>query len=450
MKKQSLLIAYHFLSLLMFPAFCLFLLGAVLRRPAYRRGMAQRFGIYPPDFFKRLRGKKVLWIHAASVGEVMMSRSFIHTLRALYPNSALVFSTITPSGQDTARKHLKGIALHLYFPFDLLWIVRTLVSRMQPSLFIFLETEIWANCLKTLSEKKIPSVMINGRISERSFPRYKKFRPFFLETLGLVSAFLMQSDQDAERILHLGASPDCVVVTGNMKYDQAGSEKKMPPQKSITLASLALSAHDWLMIAGSTRPGEEKAVLEAYRILQATLPSVRLLMAPRHLQRLDEVEALLTEEGFEVIRKTKIADSGRAMPLILLDTLGELEEIYGLGVFIFIGGGLAPFGGHNPLEAAAHQKPVFFGPHMENFKEIAAQLKASGGGIEVETGKGLGEKMAELAENPAEFRRRGEAAMQVVLKHRGAVKRNLDQLARWMPSDLKPLAPTSSHPDPRP
>jgi len=446
MKKPLSLIAYHVLSLCLFPFLCLFLAVALIRRPAYCRGVAQRFGFYPSGFFNALHRKQVFWIHAASVGEVMMARRFIRALKVSSPKAGIVFSTITPSGQEAARKELPEIDVHLYFPFDLLWIMRAVVQRMRPTLFLFLETEIWANCLQALSEQKIPAVMVNGRISERSFPRYQRLRPFLSAAFAPVSAFLMQSDADAARIMDLGAPADRVEATGNMKYDQAAAENPSPRKGRLTLETLGLNADTRLMIAGSTRPGEEGAVLKAYQMLEARLPSLRLLIAPRHLQRLDEVESLVSKRGFRVIRKTAVQhgrEGFEGKSVLLLDTLGELAQIYSLGELIFVGGGLASFGGQNPLEAAAQEKPVFFGPHMDNFREAAEQLKACGGGIEVEDAQDLSDKMAALAQNPLEYRRRGAAARQVVRSHQGALRRNLHRLSQWLPGDGR--EPSAGH-----
>ena len=383
--------------------------------------MSQRFGGYPPGFFRNIQGLAVFWVHAASVGEVMMSRLFVQSLRMRYPEACIVFSTVTPTGQAAAREHLGHFAdLFIYFPFDFFWVVPSVVQKISPSLFVFMETEIWPNCLKSLHAMGTPVVLANGRISNSSFPRYKKLRPFLSQVFKSVSFFLMQSESDVERIVALGAPPARVKHTGNMKYDQAVSvEAQGEKTRSPTLADLALPQKTTLMIAGSTRPGEEAEVLEAYEILLAAIPALALMIAPRHLNRLSEVEKLLSERGYVSLRKSRITGqkaSGDSVPapVILLDTLGELARFYPLGTYIFVGGSLADFGGHNPLEPAAGRKPVFFGPHMENFEEIAKQLTAAGGGIQVGDGKTLGKEMLRLAQNPEDYEQRASAAYGVV------------------------------------
>ncbi len=437
MKKWILYGIYNLLGLMLFPFFMLFLVGACLRKPIYRKNIAQRFGCYPSDFFLKLRDKKVIWIHASSVGEVMMSRLFVQNLRKQYPNAGIVISTMTPTGQAAAREHLSSCSdLFIYFPFDLSWIVPAVVQKISPALFIFMETEIWPNCLKTLAEQHILTVMANGRISNNSFPRYQKLKPFLACALSEVSLFLMQSENDAQRIIALGAPPTQVQECGNMKYDQAASSaastNKMP-----TKATLGLSEDRPLMIAGSTRPGEEETVLEAYKILLLSLPTLALLIAPRHLNRLNAIEKQLKRNGYRVIRKSAISgpipeDPSKHRPITLLDTLGELNRLYALGDYIFVGGSFADFGGHNPLEPAAHKKPVFFGPHMENFSDIAKELIYSGGGISISDGKQLGDAMLALAQNPEDYQKCAEAAYGIVLKHQGAVTRHLDRITNLM------------------
>jgi 3-deoxy-D-manno-octulosonic-acid transferase len=434
-RERLLYFCYRLLMVLLLPFILLFILGRLAVRPAYRDGIAQRFGWYPRGFFKSLEGKKVFWIHAVSVGEVISSGVLIQLLRERYPKAGLVFSTVTPTGQAAARQRLKGIDCFIYFPFDLSWVTRSVVRRISPALFIFLETEIWPNCLRALADNKTPSLLINGRISERGFRRYRWIRFFLSGVLRQVSLFLMQTERDAAKMIQLGAPPDRVERTGNMKYDQAVSGSARRGEGDLR-SELRLPQGAKLMIAGSTHEGEEEAVLEAYSILASSFPRLVLLIAPRHLERLAGVEQLLSHKGYTAVRKRTLSlrakdDPGAGESMILIDTFGELDRLYSLADFIFVGGSLVPVGGHNVLEAAACRKPVFFGPYMANFQEIADQLKGSGGGIEVRDGRELGEKMTWLAQHPEEYEKKGESAYLVVSNNRGAVKRNLERIARW-------------------
>ncbi len=436
-------VLYQVLWLLLLPFSLLVLLVRITLHPSYRFGVAQRFGLYPRGFFSRLQGKRVFWIHAVSVGEVISSGLLIQSLREKYPDAAIVFSTVTPTGQAAARRRLQGIDLFFYFPFDLVWVTRSIVRRISPTLFIFFETEVWPNCLLALSEKDVPAIMLNGRISLRSFRRYRVVRFFLRHVLSMVVLFLMQTDGDVERIIEMGAPPDRVVRTGNMKYDQAVSVRigsragDRGAMNEEIRAELGLRKGEIFMIAGSTHEGEEKVILEAYEAIAGSVSSPVLLIAPRHLERVSRVEELITVEGYRCIRKTRMDDSRirlgtEKLEIILLDTLGELDRYYPVADLIFVGGSLVPVGGHNVLEVAACHKPVFFGPHMANFQEIADQLERSGGGISVRDGKSLGEKMAWLMRHPEEYEKKGESAYLVVRNNLGAVGRNLDQISKWV------------------
>lgn len=427
--KRLLFGVYQAMILLLLLPLSLYLLRRLIGRPAYRDGVMQRLGRYPRDFFKAIEGRRVIWVHAVSVGEVISSELFIQSLRRRYPKAGIIFSTTTPTGQAAARQRLKGVDQFIYFPFDLPWVTRSVVERISPALFIFLETELWPNFLRTLSKKGIPSILINGRISDRGFRRYRRVRFFLSSVLEEVSLFLMQTERDAEKIRTLGAPSDRVIRTGNMKYDQAASQG-VPKEPGTLRTEIGLAPGERLMIAGSTHEGEEESVLDAYRIIADAIGPMKLLIAPRHLDRLSRVEELLAQRGMTCVRKTTL-DGMRNYEVVLLDTLGELDQYYALADLIFVGGSLVPIGGHNVLEVAAHRKPVFFGPYMSNFKEIADQLKGSGGGMEVSGGKEMGLQMVWLMQHSGEMKKRGESAYQVVLANRGAVMRNVEQVARW-------------------
>lgn len=421
------------LILLLLPFLLLWLSSSLVIHPDYRKDVAQRFGLYPAHFFKVLSGKRVLWVHAASVGEVMMSRLFVQSLLEQYPESALVYSTSTPGGRAAAQSHLKGVTTFIYLPYDLAWVTRAVVRRISPDLFIFLETEIWANLLDTLSKKQVPAMMLNGRISEKSFPHYRRISAFLFHIFKGISLFLMQTKEDAQRLIELGADPKRVEATGNMKYDQAAVAESESSKVLLSFSVLGLPESGSLMIAGSTHSGEEDVVLKAYTKILSDLPDLVLLIAPRHLLRLDEVEALIAKTGFNVIRKSKITGALQSSPegkkpVILLDTLGELSRIYPLGKLIFVGGSLVPIGGHNLLEPASFKKPVFFGPHMTNSREITDQLKHCGGGIEVLNAEDLARKMSKLLKSRENYQSRGEAAYRIVMNNQGAVARNLDRV----------------------
>jgi tetraacyldisaccharide 4'-kinase len=431
--QTILFLLYQLLTLLMLPLFLLFLSLRLSLRPEYRTDLLQRFGLYPRTVQEAVRGKRVLWIHAVSVGEALSASLFVQALRRQYPRAVLVFSSGTPTGRAAARQHLKEVDFFIYFPLDFWVCVRSAIAQIRPSLFIFLETELWPNFLHTLRARKIPAILVNGRLSDRSIRRYRAARFFFSSVLDNVSLCLMQTEADADAIRALGAPH--VQCTGNLKYDQA--IRRAPVDAPHLRAALRLTDGERLMMAGSLHEGEDEAVLLAYRILcdaTANTPIV-LLMAPRHLTRLLRMEQAVAAAGYRSIRKQALTqhETGRP-PVILLDTLGEMAEFYAIADLIFVGGSLVPVGGHNVLEAAAFKKPLFFGPHMSNFRNIADQMKKSGGGMEVSDGEALGREMARLIANPTEYAERGARAYQVVLDNQGAVQRNLSAIAPWMPA----------------
>ncbi len=422
---------YQLLTVLILPPFLFFLGLRLGLHPEYRADFPQRLGLYPRAVREAVRGKRVLWVHAVSVGEALSASLFVQALRRQYPRAVLVFSSGTPTGRAAAQQHLKKeVDLFLYFPLDFWVSVRWAIGQIRPSLFIFLETELWPNFLRTLRVRKIPTILVNGRLSDRSVRRYRAARFFFSSVLNDVSLCLMQTEADADAIRALGAPR--VQCTGNMKYDQAMAHA--PVDAPRLRAALRLAEGERLMMAASLHEGEDEAVLLAYRILRDTtaLPIV-LLMAPRHLTRLPQVERAVAAAGLRAIRKQALVQREEDA-VILLDTLGEMSGFYAIADWVFVGGSLVPVGGHNVLEAAAFKKPLFFGPHMSNFREIADQMKKSGGGTEVADGKALGCEMARLLAHPTEYAERGDRAYRVVLAHQGAVARNLSEIAPWMPA----------------
>ena len=427
--KRLFYFCYNATTLLLLPGLFLWLFLRFLRRPEYRASLGERFGFYtdlPPK-----TGKHRFWIHAVSVGEVISAGVFIQKLRAGYPDATLILSTGTPTGRAAAQQRLIGVDRIVYLPFDFFFTARRAIRQLAPTCFILLETELWPNILRILGEMGTPALLVNGRISRKSLARYRRVRRFLPYLFGSFRAMLMQTPEDVERIAALGAPREKIFCTGNMKYDQATA----PPQKETERLRAELGLGDRrLMIAGSLHSGEDAPILSRYQSLRKVLepaPPLMLLMVPRHLTRLSEMETRVARCGLTLIRKTAIT-SRHDCDVVLLDTLGELDAYYAIGDLIFVGGSLVPVGGHNILEAAAYGKPVFFGPYMENFHDVAAQLTQSGGGIPVADADDMAAQMARLARRPDEMKQRGQAALAVVMANRGAAARNLEHLAVWI------------------
>lgn len=430
-------LAYNILLALASPVILLILLS----KKRCRRGLLERLGLSGFSGLSRLSGSQpdkpdepVLWIHAVSLGEVVAVTPLVYALRRRYPHDRIIVSTVTETGREAVEQRLAGVAEHCYAPLDFPWTVSQFVERLAPRAFLFVETELWPNLLRALHRRNIPAVMVNGRLSSDSFRGYRRIKSFMGQLLNAVTLCLMQSDRDAERIIALGARPSRVKKTGNIKFDQP-----LPDPDGVTgglsRSVLGLRDDEELIVAGSTHPVEEDQLLSCYEALQKEFPSLVLLLAPRHIERARQVEASARAKGLAVQRRSEM-EQGRTdaaitgQPrVIVLDTRGELAQVYCHAALTFVGGTLVPVGGHNLLEPALWGKPVFFGPHTDHCVEIAALLTGVGGGMQVSGGQELAAGMAAQLRDRAAMRRMGEAAKSVVLDNRGALQRSLDLIA---------------------
>ncbi len=422
---------YNVVLVLASPALVVFLLA----KKRCRRGLLQRLGHLPPGFPASQAGDggaecHLLWVHAVSLGEVVAAAPLIRELKARNPKRQVIVSTVTETGREAVEQRLAGVAQHCYAPLDFPWVVGRVVDRLRPQAFLFVETELWPNLLKACARRRIPTMMINGRLSTRSFKGYRIIKPFWRRVLGQVTAFLMQSDRDVTRVIELGAPGERVVRTGNLKFDQPLPEKGQGA-RGMTRQALGLEENEELLVAGSTHRGEEEQLLESYARLRDSRPSLVLMLAPRHVERASEVEAAARAAGFAVVRRSQM-ESGepvRTRPgtprVIVLDTRGELAQVYRHGVLAFIGGTLVPVGGHNLLEPALWSKPVFFGPHTDHCSEVAELLVQSGGGIQVRDHRQLTQEIASRLQAPEALGAMGQAAKRVVVENQGALERTL-------------------------
>ncbi|HEV8673402.1 MAG TPA: 3-deoxy-D-manno-octulosonic acid transferase [Methylomirabilota bacterium] len=401
-------------------------LPVFLVRKVWRAGhplaLGERFGFIPlrpgPDRF---------WVHAVSVGEVMAAVPLVNALRRRWPATEVVVSTVTATGARVARARLPETAAAFVFPVDLGPAVRRAVRRVRPRCFIALETELWPNLLRALAAAGVPAAVANGRISDRSFRRYGRVRRLFRRVLDGVALFCMQSDEDARRVITLGARPERVLVTGNLKMEAAEGTDGAD-QLWRRLLHLG-AARVW--IAGSTHRGEEGTILDAFRGLRGELGDgagpLSLILAPRHPERVEEVEALARTRGLAPVRRSRVAP-GDPPEVILLDTIGELSTLYAVAEVIFVGGSLVPAGGHNVIEPALHAKPVVFGPHMSNFRESAALLLRAGAALQLRDAAELLPALRALFADASRRRAMGDAAWAAVRAHQGACQRTLEAL----------------------
>jgi 3-deoxy-D-manno-octulosonic-acid transferase len=399
-------------------------------RAGYGRDLAQRFGRLGDGLPPEPR----CWIHAVSVGESTAAVPLVEGIRRRWPELGLVVTTITPTGARIVGERLAGTATHRYFPIDLPAPVRRALDAVHPCFFVAIETELWPNFLRALARRRVPAMIANGRISDRSFRRYRWIRGLMRRVLADVSVFAMQTDEDARRIIALGAPPSRVVVTGNLKSDL------VPEATGADAAAwrerLRLGAGARLWIAGSTHRGEEAVVLDAFLRARTRCPDLALLLAPRHPERAGEVEDLIRERGLSAARRSRLPGDGQPGAVVILDTVGELAALYTLAEVVFVGGSLVPIGGHNVLEPAMRGKPVLVGPHMSNFREGAELLQRSGGGLVVKDGPELERELTRLLEDRDLGRRMGEAARHAFTGRQGAVGATVDLVGRhlWPPA----------------
>jgi 3-deoxy-D-manno-octulosonic-acid transferase len=405
----------------------------ILTTSRYRRGLSQRLGFRYKTISEKVGNEKPVWIHAASVGEVLGSLPIINGIKGAKPELPILLSTMTATGNEVAEKRASGVKATTFFPLDHPWSVRRAISLVNPRVFLMAETEIWPNFLMELGRREIPVLLFNGRISTRSLQWYKRFRFFIASPLTAISAFCMQSSLDAQRIIEIGANPERVTVTGNIKFDQPPPEIT-PREREALLRTLGLHAGQPVLIAGSTHGGEEEFMLKVLRLLSPEYPDLVLLLAPRHLERVNEVEALLKREKIPWRPKSQLSagEKREGAPVILLDTLGELAKLYSIGTLIFVGGSLVKVGGHNILEPLFFKKPVLFGPFMENFREISHEVLRRGAGFQIRGEEEMVLHAKTLLENPSLWSRMGECGFEIIRDNRGATRKTLQTIFQFV------------------
>ncbi len=378
-----------------------------------------------------LPDKPRLWLHCASVGEVRAARPLIDALLARYPHHSLLLTTMTATGAQQAQAIIDEQRLdqarlaHCFLPLDFPGAARRFIRRVKPSLAIMFETELWPNLLHACRRGDIPVAVVNGRLSPRAFSRYQKIAPLMASALANVSWLAAKSPADAERFEALGCASEKTAVVGSLKFELVSSETALEEGKRL----LESWGNRPVWVAGSTRDGEEALLLDAHRQLLKRFPDALLVMAPRHPQRFDEVAALCQAQGWEVRRRSQGQLVTPATQVYLGDTLGELGLLYGVCQVAFVGGSLVPLGGHNVLEPAALGKPVLSGPFTENFADVVEPLQVSGALAIVEDVAALARALEARLDDPTRCAEEGQAGINVIKAHQGALARTLDGLA---------------------
>ncbi|MBU0478352.1 3-deoxy-D-manno-octulosonic acid transferase [bacterium] len=394
--------------------------------------LSQRFGKLPQSLINVAQSGKSVWIHAVSVGEVAAAMPFIDEFRKTFPDYRIFLSTVTATGNQFAKK-IKDIDGLFFFPFDYSFAVKKAITHISPNMFITFETEIWPNFLKSAQDMKIPCILVNGRISPDSFKRYKKAKFLFKHILKNFSAFCMQTEQDRTRIMELGAEKRKVRVTGNTKFDALVSKEENADVKNKFTKLFGIRENDKVIIAGSTHKGEEEKVLDAFQYICQKVTNVLLILAPRHPERFREITKLLEDRNIDYILRSTLDKIKRdKQQVIILDTIGELSKLYTIADVVFIGGSLVPTGGHNVIEPASLGKPVVFGPYMYNFTESAKLLLECKGAIQISDEAELAACLLKLILNPEYAEQIGKIAKEAVQKNKGASKRNLEVISRFL------------------
>jgi 3-deoxy-D-manno-octulosonic-acid transferase len=427
---------YSFATLIVLVALSPYFLYQALRHNKYVGSLKQRLGYLPVSF--NLDADESIWIHAVSVGEVLAARPLIEEMRRRYPRLRLFVSTTTRTGQGLARRTVPDADGVFYFPFDWAFAVRRTLALVKPRLFVMVETEIWPNLLRECRRQGVKTVMVNGRISYRSFPRYRLVRPLFRRVLSHIDRFCVQGEETAGRLAQLGADRARITITGSLKFD-ALEPVAMPGRgRERVLRFFRVAPNRPVLVAGSTQRGEEDAVIRAFNRVRAMVAGTNalLIVAARHPERFAEVERLCRDEGLSTVRRTELPiDRDPRADAVILDSIGELAQIYQIATAVFVGGSLVPAGGHNILEPAACGKPIVFGPHMENFAEIAEAFLANDAAIQVRTERELEDALVALMNDPVRRARLGAAARALVEANRGARDRTLAVLAEVLPPD---------------
>jgi 3-deoxy-D-manno-octulosonic-acid transferase len=420
------LCAYNLLLILVL------LLGAPvwLFRPRWREGLRERLGAGAERVARTQAGRQQVWVHAVSVGEVMAISGLVEELDSRLGEGAVVISTTTRTGQQLARQRF-GAERCFYFPMDLPWVVRAAVRALRPRLLVLAESELWPNVLAELNRRRVPVVVVNARISDRSFPRYLRLRRLWQPFLAMLSLVLAQSAEDARRFVAIGVPQARVRFGGNLKYDTR------PPRATPLVEAFRshLPERAKVLVAGSTLEDEERVLLEAWPAICARVPEVVMVLAPRHPERFARVAALARELKMSLIERS--CWTGSAAPagsVFLLDSIGELGSIYSLATVAFVGGSLVPAGGHNPLEPARFGVPVLMGPHYENFRDAVEALREADALHIVERPQ-IGQSIAALLADGDAARTMGERGQAVFEQQGGATRRAVNAVLQILKGD---------------
>ncbi len=420
---------YRIILYITFPVVLLRLLLRISRSRRYVNRLPQRFGFGLRAGDSSGDGNRI-WIHAVSVGEVNAAAPLVRALQSNYPDRRVIITTMTPTGSDRVVQNFNHSVDHCYLPYDYPGAVKRFLNQLNPCLAIIMETEIWPNYIVECRCRNIPVIYANARLSKKSCEGYVRFKKLISPILGKVGHFAVQTRADSERLIHLGANPDCVEVTGSLKFELDVPDSLLEAAQSVRRD---LGADRPVLVAGSTREGEEALVLQAFFEAKRAIPDLLLVLAPRHPERFREVYRLCSRaNGKTVLRTQSSGVIDRDVDIYIGDTMGELPALIAAGDIAYIGGSLVPAGGHNLLEACAAGVAVIFGPHMFNFQEISDRALSTGAGVQVMNTQELTEVIVRFVNDPVLREQYGSRGKEFVDENRGALSRTLKIIDRLM------------------
>ena len=444
-------ILYNILGLLVF---FIVILPFFLYRLCTEKGFGVRFrqsmGLIRREEIANVMSSDCIWIHGASVGEIVATSPIVKEIKKIMPERKVLVSAFTVAGYNMAKQIIPEADGYIYFPLDLPWVAESVVRRVHPGIFLPVETELWPNFLRAIRDRNIPVMMVNGRISERSVKTYQYLFSIWRDMLRTVSRFCMQSSIDANYITHLGADPKKIFVTGNTKFDQTYAEVT-PEDLANYKTELGLGDDAYpVIVAGSTHTPEESILLTAFTELRKQYPKARLIIAPRWIDKVNEIRRLSGKFNYQAGLRSKLKDmdgSRPECPVLLIDTIGELGRIYAVGDIVFVGGSLTKgYGGHNVLEPAAHAKPILVGPSMLSFKDSYSLLTKAGALHTVQGADDLVKEFLQIAGDDSLRKKMGDASMQVIRENRGAALNTMHYLTDLLEKASVPHAYTKEYP----
>ncbi len=430
----------HFIYNILAVLIVLLAIPAFIVRLCKEKGFAQRlyqsFGFIPDYEIESVVRKDCIWLHAASVGEIVAASPIIKEIRCAFPEKPILVSVVTATGYSMAKRIITEADSVIFSPLDVPGIAHQVVKRIQPSVLLLVETEMWPNFLKAARSFSVPVMMVNGRISDKSMGRYRYMGSVLQGMLDSMDKFCMQSTIDAQHILELGADPSRVVVTGNTKFDQNYTSVTQEEQQVICQQMGLVDAYP-VLVAGSTHKGEEEILFRAFKKVRECFPEAKLVIAPRDIMRSEEIASSAKNSGFVATRRTLLLQEPTiGYDVVLLDTIGELGKIYSVSTIVYVGGSLVERGGHNILEPAAHGKPILVGPHMFNFKDTYSLFSQRNACRTVQDAGSLAESILDILYNEQTRLQMSSETISIIDENRGAARKSMVYLRELVKSQI--------------